>query len=170
MLTCRSQLATHNPSSAIPLLPLPASPSTAAPPPLSIAPSPPLPLRLLPLQLHPLPLTPGQVSLDVAMDKYLARLATYKTWSHKRPGSWDCARAGFHALGKEDYVRCAFCGLVLNQWHDRMSPIIEHMHWNPACPFLAYKLEGKRLDEKPKAVPLDQICTTPQPEGKPHHH
>ena len=53
------------------------------------------------------------------------------------------AKSGFfHMPGTQDVVICPYCDLHLHKWTNEDIPILEHIKWNPECPFIKRFPEG----------------------------
>ncbi|CAH1799479.1 unnamed protein product, partial [Owenia fusiformis] len=67
----------------------------------------------------------------------LSRLASYTkwpTWANARPGQ--LAEAGLQYTGKDDKVRCFFCGGELCNWEVGEVPWQKHLKFFPECGYL----------------------------------
>lgn len=75
------------------------------------------------------------------------RLKTFASWPVKFITHTDMASAGFYYIAHGydvcdchasycDTVRCAFCGLMLENWEKGDVPMNEHKKWAPSCSFI----------------------------------
>ncbi|KAJ8311085.1 hypothetical protein KUTeg_011362 [Tegillarca granosa] len=67
----------------------------------------------------------------------VVRTTSFRCWpKDKKQHPQDLAKAGFFYEGREDQVRCFFCGGGLFNWDPEDVPIVEHARWYPKCVFL----------------------------------
>jgi hypothetical protein len=45
----------------------------------------------------------------------------------------DMAAGGFYFMGREDMVRCPFCGVQVGRWEPGDDPFWEHKRWSQSC-------------------------------------
>ena len=66
------------------------------------------------------------------------RLLTFKDrWPEAAPACpFEFARAGLYYIGKDDVVRCAFCGLYMYEWQSGDNPVDEHKKFCTNCCFV----------------------------------
>ncbi|XP_053396759.1 baculoviral IAP repeat-containing protein 3-like [Mercenaria mercenaria] len=64
------------------------------------------------------------------------RLATFKTWSPNGIVIEELSKAGFYATGRQDSVRCFYCGGGMQHWQQDDDPWIEHATHFPDCDYL----------------------------------
>ena len=109
--------------------------------------------------------TTVDVVIDIAQFKAeSARLQTFRNWprqnSHIRPA--DLANAGFIYAGREDLVRCVFCGQYVGNWEEEDFPMTEHRALFPECPFILGRDVGNIPISHPDAAmpPLAQPGTS----------
>jgi hypothetical protein len=60
--------------------------------------------------------------------------------------------AGFNFIGREDVVRCPFCGVQFRQWEPGDDTFRAHMRWSRACGFVKGYFVGNIptcLDDQP---------------------
>ncbi|XP_054278974.1 death-associated inhibitor of apoptosis 1-like [Macrosteles quadrilineatus] len=46
------------------------------------------------------------------------------------------ANGGFYYFQREDFVRCAFCGVEIGSWVEGDDPASDHKQWSPSCKLL----------------------------------
>ena len=75
-------------------------------------------------------------SSDMKME--VRRLATFDSrWPTLCPVKpTELARSGFYFKGKDDWVQCFACCLILKNWQPGDTPEGEHRKYKPLCPFL----------------------------------
>ncbi|XP_033741278.1 E3 ubiquitin-protein ligase XIAP-like isoform X2 [Pecten maximus] len=76
------------------------------------------------------PLFPKYQSLLVRMSSF-AKWPTNLTQTAKQ-----MAVAGFFYKGYGDAVVCFWCGVNIVSWEDEDEPCLEHVKWQPLCPFI----------------------------------
>jgi hypothetical protein len=59
-----------------------------------------------------------------------------RPWSYRGGQPMLLAKAGFYYYGDQDYVQCAFCGVVVGHWHSDENPMEVHKHCYPTCSFM----------------------------------
>lgn len=62
-----------------------------------------------------------------------SRRRSFTGWPHLLPEHDILAKAGFFYTGREDHVRCAYCGIGLKHWEITDIPWFEHAYWSPEC-------------------------------------
>ena len=109
--------------------------------------------------------TTVDVVIDIAQFKTeSARLQTFRSWpsryAHIRPA--DLANAGFIYVGRDDLVRCVFCGQYVGNWEQDDFPMTEHRALFPECPFILGRDVGNIPISHPDAAmpPLAQPGTS----------
>ena len=75
------------------------------------------------------------------------RRATFANWPKEEVLPADeMARCGFIFLGREDYVKCVFCGGYLHNWENKDKPLFWHKLYYPHCDHVK-SLEGAMVAE-----------------------
>lgn len=65
------------------------------------------------------------------------RLKTFETWPKKDVVSPELlAQDGFIYLHEGDMVLCIFCELKLRAWEPGSTPSLDHVRYNPRCPYV----------------------------------
>ena len=110
--------------------------------------------------------TTVDVVIDIAQFKTeSARLQTFRCWpsryAHIRPA--DLANAGFIYVGRDDLVRCVFCGQYVGNWEQEDFPMTEHRLLFPECPFIL----GRDVGNVPITHP-DTAMQLPTQSGSSH--
>jgi len=74
------------------------------------------------------------------------RLLTFDSWPIAFISKESLSDAGFYYLQKDDLVKCAYCKLILCDWHKGDDPMRDHRRWAPCCPFVRAlrRLQRKR--------------------------
>jgi hypothetical protein len=72
---------------------------------------------------------------DSEMMKEAGRLTTFDKWPVSFISKNDMAAAGFYFLGREDRVRCPFCGVQIGDWAPGDEPLSCHRRGAPSCGF-----------------------------------
>jgi hypothetical protein len=72
---------------------------------------------------------------DSEMIKAAARLKTLDKWPVQFISKNELAASGFYFLSKDDWVRCAFCGVQLWDWKPDDEPRFCHKYLSQACRF-----------------------------------
>ncbi|XP_060068508.1 baculoviral IAP repeat-containing protein 3-like [Ylistrum balloti] len=66
----------------------------------------------------------------------LVRISSFAKWpTHVSQSGKQMADAGFFYKGYGDAVVCFWCGVCIFSWEDGDDPWIEHVKWQPICPF-----------------------------------
>jgi hypothetical protein len=73
--------------------------------------------------------------LDYEMMKEADRLKTFDNWPVSFISKNDMAAAGFYFLGREDWVRCPFCGVQIGDWAPGDEPLSSHKRGASNCSF-----------------------------------
>jgi hypothetical protein len=56
-----------------------------------------------------------------------------------KPSTFQFVTAGFYATGDGDTVKCAYCGVMINDWNLYDNPMSAHELNSPTCIFIARK-------------------------------
>ncbi|XP_066999486.2 death-associated inhibitor of apoptosis 1 [Anabrus simplex] len=64
------------------------------------------------------------------------RLKTFDRWPVRFLAPSRLAAAGFYYLGRDDIVRCFFCGVEIGCWEEGDDPFRDHQRWSPSCPYI----------------------------------
>lgn len=78
-----------------------------------------------------------------------ARLRTFKNWTSQYVDKAILAKIGFFYTGKQDYVKCHFCGVGLGLWMKYDDELDEHLRWSPTCPLIR--------NHRTKNVPIEEV-------------
>jgi hypothetical protein len=73
--------------------------------------------------------------LDHEMMKEADRLKTFDNWPVSFISENDMSAAGFYFLGREDWVRCPFCGVQIGDWGPGDEPLSCHKRSASDCSF-----------------------------------
>lgn len=66
----------------------------------------------------------------------LVRMSSFAKWpTHRTQTPKQMADAGFFYKGYSDVVVCFWCGVTICDWEDEDEPCMEHIKWQPNCPF-----------------------------------
>jgi hypothetical protein len=95
--------------------------------------------------------------------QYEARLKTFQDWCgsffHTRERM---AEAGYFYNCTNDIVKCFFCNVILDKWDYIHSPINDHVHFSPDCPFIRqlvsveHRYLYRYLSVKPPTTAFDE--------------
>jgi hypothetical protein len=77
-------------------------------------------------------LNPKQLNLESC------RLATFidNSWENDIVTAGDLALFGFYYYKRDDYVKCAFCQIIVREFVSGDTALGEHIRHSPNCPFL----------------------------------
>jgi hypothetical protein len=67
---------------------------------------------------------------DSEMFKEADRLKTFGNWPVSSISKNTMAAAGFYFLGRQDWVRCPFCGVQIGDWGLGDDPLSCHKRWS----------------------------------------
>ncbi|KAL1782848.1 neuronal apoptosis inhibitory 5 [Sigmodon hispidus] len=86
------------------------------------------------------------------------RRETFKDWPQESPVAVEAlVRAGLFYTGKNDIVRCFFCGGCLCTWEEGDDPLKEHTKFFPNCVFI------QNLKSSAEVIPaLQSHCALPE--------
>lgn len=90
------------------------------------------------------PMDPMNESLTDPLDYRFERdrYASFLQLPWHYPDFEERVQFGFHYIGPNDTVCCAFCELKIGGWQSFESSFNEHKRWNENCPFLKGKSVG----------------------------
>ena len=99
------------------------------------------------------------------------RYVSFGNWSLQLPSREELAQAGFY-YGNECFrVHCFSCGITVDMWHVNRSPLDQHLHINPNCPYILGRdpnIISMQASPRPNAYfPIAERPFNPRPSS--HH-
>jgi hypothetical protein len=94
-------------------------------------------LRAMPKSYREKAIECFKMRVDLDMWKEADRLRTYDTWSVSFMNKNDLAAAGFYFTGREDVVRCTFCGVQVGRREPGDDPFKDHKRLGRCCEFIS---------------------------------